>query len=69
MYLDTANEYKRDAYELVNAKVGYEAEHYDIYLYAKNIFDKEHDLLGHQGGSYDIYSDPRKIGVQLTYRF
>ncbi|WP_321418419.1 TonB-dependent receptor [uncultured Desulfobacter sp.] len=69
MYLDPENDYKRDAYELVNAKVGYEAEHYDIYLYAKNIFDKEYDLLGHASGSYDIYSEPREIGVQLTYRF
>ncbi|MCG8549273.1 MAG: TonB-dependent receptor [Desulfobacterales bacterium] len=69
MYLDTANERKRDAYELVNVKCGYETEDYDIYLYAKNIFDKEYDLLGTQGGSYDIYSYPREIGVQFTYRF
>jgi len=69
MYLDSANEYKRDAYELVNAKIGYEKEDYNIYLYAKNIFDKEYDLEGLWGGSYDVYSQPREIGVQLAYRF
>jgi len=69
MYLDSSNEYKRDAYELVNAKIGYEKEDYNIYLYAKNIFDKEYDLEGLWGGSYDVYSQPREIGVQLAYRF
>ena len=31
--------YERDAYQLINAKIGYEAESWDIYLYDKNIFD------------------------------
>ncbi len=35
MYFDKANECKRDAYQIVNAKIGYETEHYDIYLYVK----------------------------------
>ena len=66
MYLDLANKYKRDAYELVNAKVGYEQEHYDIYLYAKNLFDKEYDKVTARN---IVYADPREIGVQLTFRF
>jgi len=69
MYLDTENKYKRDAYELVNAKVGYESEEYDIYLYAKNLFDKEYHAEGHYNGAYSYYSEPREIGVQLAYRF
>ena len=69
MYLDLANKYKRDAYELVNAKIGYEKENYDIYLYAKNLFDKEYDSIGFSNGTYTQYSPPREIGVQLTYRF
>ncbi|MFV9644699.1 MAG: TonB-dependent receptor [Desulfobacterales bacterium] len=69
MYFDKANEYSRDAYEIVNAKIGYEAEYFDIYLYAKNLFDKEYDSEGFFDGMYTIYSDPREIGLQLVYRF
>ncbi|SDU29402.1 TonB-dependent receptor [Desulfobacula phenolica] len=68
-YLDKANEYSRDAHEIVNTKIGYETEKFDIYLYAKNLFDKEYDLVGYYGGMYTIYSDPREIGLQAVYRF
>ena len=69
MYMDRENEYKRDAYELVNAKLGYEQEDYDIYLYAKNLFDKEYHAEGHFNGVYSYFSSPREIGLILTYRF
>ena len=69
MYLDRANEYKRDAYEIVNAKIGYEAERFDIYLYGKNIFDKEYNAYGYYSGYYVLYSDPGEVGLQLAYRF
>jgi len=68
MYLDKENTYEKKAYEIVNAKVGYESENYDIYLYAKNLFDKNHDTINYSK-YYTIYSDPREIGVQLAYRF
>ena len=66
MYLDIDNEYKRPAYELVNAKIGYETEKYDIYLYAKNLFDRNYDR---EDQYYKDYSQPREIGVTLTCRF
>jgi iron complex outermembrane receptor protein len=69
MYFDRANNYSRDAYEIVNAKIGYEAEHFDIYLYAKNLFDKEYDSDEYWGGMYTIYSDPGEVGLQLVHRF
>jgi len=69
MFLDTENEYKRPAYEVVNAKIGYEAENFDIYLYAKNLFDRDYDIEGHYYGVYSYYSQPREIGMSLTYRF
>ena len=68
-YFDNANKYNRDPYNLVNAKIGYEAENYDIYLYGKNIFNKEHNTVGAWGGGGVLYSKPREIGVQLAYRF
>jgi iron complex outermembrane receptor protein len=69
MYFDKANDYSRDAYEIVNAKIGYETEHFDIYLYGKNLFDKEYDSDEYFGGMYTIYSDPGEVGLQAVYRF
>jgi len=65
-YLDKANKYTRDAYQLVNTKIGYEAEIWDIYLYGKNIFDEDYSSVG---SSTTFYSEPREVGVKLTYRF
>jgi len=69
MYFDNANKLSRDAYKLVNAKIGYEADSYDIYLYGKNIFDKEYNSVGMFNFGGTKYSQPREIGVQLAYRF
>ena len=65
-YLERTNTYKRDAYLLVNSKVGYESENWDIYLYAKNIFDEDYSM---EAATYKNYSEPREIGAKLTYRF
>lgn len=68
-YFDNANENSRDPYNLVNVKIGYETENYDIYLYGKNIFDKEYDSFNMFNSNGIIYSQPREIGIQLAYRF
>jgi len=68
-YLDKANTNSKDAYSLVNLKLGYEKESFDIYVYANNLFDKEHNTNGEQGGSVILYSEPREVGIQLAYRF
>jgi iron complex outermembrane receptor protein len=69
MYLSTNNDQKRSAYELVNAKIGYESEHLDIYFYVKNLFDRNYDIDGHYNGVYSYYSPPRELGVSATCRF
>jgi len=68
-YFDNANISSRDPYRLVNAKIGYEADSYDIYLYGKNIFDKEYNSINMFNFGGTKYSQPREIGVQLAYRF
>jgi len=68
MYQDKENLTPRNAYELVNVKLGYETKNYDIYLYADNIFDKEYDSLKF-AGVFDTFSKPKEIGVKLNYRF
>lgn len=68
-YMDKRNDLERDAYELVNMKVGYESETVDIYLYGKNIFDEDYTAEGYFGGYYTMYSDPGEVGVEVVYRF
>ena len=68
-YWDVANKYSRDPYRVVNMKIGYEQESYDIYLYGKNIFDEEYHTINMTNSNEVIYSQPREIGIQLTYRF
>jgi len=70
MYFSKTNEYAIDPYEVVNAKIGYEHEHFDVYLYGKNIFDKNHDYAGSLYDGYcTMFNEPGEIGLQLTYRF
>jgi len=68
-YFNATNTSSRDPYRVVNMKIGYETQSYDIYLYGKNIFDKEYDAINMMNGNGVIYSQPREIGVQLAYRF
>lgn len=68
-YLDRENKYKKDPYQLLNGKVGYETEYFDIYAYGKNILDKEYDADGEFMGFYTTYSDPRELGIEIAYRF
>ena len=67
MYTDDANTLKSDPYQLVDAKIGYETEKYDIYLYGRNIFDEKHDVVAYTG--YVACSEPATFGVQAEYRF
>lgn len=65
-YLDKENNYTRDAYALVNARIGYEGDSFDIYLYADNLFDEDYES---RDQFLVYYSQPREIGVQFAYRF
>jgi len=69
MFMDNTNVHARDAYHVVNARVGFETPNLDIYCYGKNIFDKQYDAPGYFGGFYTLYSDPGEMGLQAVYRF
>ncbi|PID74898.1 MAG: hypothetical protein CSB28_00795, partial [Desulfobacterales bacterium] len=69
MYFDQANQFVHDPYTLVNARIGYEMDSLDMYLYGKNIFDTEYDYEGDYNGSYTFYREPGMIGLQVVYRF
>ena len=75
-YYDFDNEKKESSYEIVNAKLGYEGEYkgygFDLYLWAKNIFDKKYSTSAwgsDQMGWFARAGDPQTFGVTLTWRF
>jgi iron complex outermembrane receptor protein len=64
------------SYELVNAQVGYEIKNFEIYLYARNIFDRHYFNnalnLGPGSGTSSLIlqpGDPETCGIALTARF
>src|SRR6185503_13375284 len=75
-FLDEANTAEQSAYGLLNARVGYECENFEVYVFGKNLLDKHYvnnaldlrnafqtDLLIRQPG------DPMTIGVALSASF
>lgn len=69
-YFDKTNKNFRSAFSLVDTKIGYETNDYDIYLYTNNLFDKEyHSTNALFNGSTTIYSEGREVGFKLIYRF
>ena len=70
-YFDFANTEKQGAYELVNARLGYEREYFEVYLWAKNLFDREYitATFGSPGNFVGRAGDPQTFGISLSARF
>ncbi|MCG8548947.1 MAG: TonB-dependent receptor [Desulfobacterales bacterium] len=70
-YYDAANTWKEPAYEVVNAKVGWEWEHVQLYFWGKNIFDKTYATRAFEmsGTRYGRAGDPATFGITLEGRF
>jgi iron complex outermembrane receptor protein len=67
------NTLKQDSLALVNARIGYEADRYGIYLYINNLFDHEYltsaFVSGTAGSTLASYGDRRTFGVQVKSEF
>ena len=70
-YCNAKNTVKEDPYELVNLRLGYEKEHFDIVCWCKNVFDEEYETIKNDWGGNELGEDgePRMLGVTVTYRF
>ena len=71
-YFDDDNQIKQEPYALVNARIGYEAEKYGIYLYANNLFDTRYITSGYLFPVPDGtagFGDPVTYGVQIKANF
>ncbi|HEY3861776.1 MAG TPA: TonB-dependent receptor [Verrucomicrobiae bacterium] len=71
-YTGTEGPVTQDAYCLVNAQIGYESKHFEIYLFAKNIFDKRYYNNALNLGYPTLIlqtGDPGMYGIAATARF
>jgi iron complex outermembrane receptor protein len=71
IYFDPANTRSQKNYGLADAKIGYETEHFDIYVYGKNLFDQDYVTRASEVNNtwYGRAGAPRTFGVMLTTRF
>lgn len=75
-YYNFDNTVKEDAYEIVNAKLGYEGElggyRVDFYVWVKNMFDKAYYVSAwgsEQMGWFGRRAAPQTVGASLVCRF
>ena len=77
-YFDVSHDQRSEAYELVNARVGFEADQWSAQLWVRNLFDEAYAVRGFFFGNeppdfpsalYIRQGDPRQVGLTLERRF
>ena len=77
-FFDVSHNEKSSAYQVVNARLGYEADRWTVQLWARNLFDESYAVRGFFFGNepplfpptlYIRQGDPRQIGVTFDMGF
>lgn len=76
-FYDNVHNFRSTPYTLVNARIGYEANDYEVYLWAKNLTDEKYSVRGFQfdldwDGNDDQFEglgSPRQIGLTARVYF
>ncbi|MCH9696114.1 MAG: TonB-dependent receptor [Gammaproteobacteria bacterium] len=77
-YFDVSHDQRSTAYELVNARAGYEGESWRVAVWARNVGDKQYAVRGFFFGNeppdfpdslYTRLGDRRQLGVTIERRF
>ena len=72
------NNTRSNSYGLVNGKLGWDTERFEVYLWGRNIMDKNYTVRGFSFGNvppafpnklYTQLGDPRNWGVHFTARY
>ncbi|MCF4165268.1 TonB-dependent receptor [Zavarzinia compransoris] len=58
-----------DAFTLVNANFGYEAEHFTVSAFTRNLFDEEYLTGISSGGAQAAVGEGRTFGIRLSSQF
>lgn len=71
LYSDAKNSAKEEANQLVNLRLGYEQERYDIIVWCKNLLNEEYYQVKMTSGNdfVGVEGEPRMVGLTLRYRF
>ncbi|WP_291328771.1 TonB-dependent receptor [Desulfovibrio sp. UCD-KL4C] len=71
LYYDTENTVRQSMYNLVNAKIGYESEYFEAYIWGKNLLDEKYSTRAFDMGGewYARAGDPLTVGTTLTCKF
>ncbi|WP_299011445.1 TonB-dependent receptor [uncultured Shewanella sp.] len=74
-YYSDSNDSRSSAYQIYNARIGFEAQDWAVYLWGKNLFDEQYGTRGYYFGNepnldwstkqYIRYGDPRQIGLTV----
>ena len=77
-YFDVSHDQRSRSYELVNGRIGYEADRWSVQLWARNLFDRDYAVRGFYFGNeppnfpdtlYTRTGDPRQLGVTFDMHF
>jgi outer membrane receptor protein involved in Fe transport len=77
-YFDVSHDERSEAYQLVNARIGYATDNWLLQLWARNLFDENYAVRGFFFGNeppdfpptlYTRLGDPRQIGVSIEMNF
>ncbi len=77
-YFDVSHNQKSNAFELINARLGFEKDNWSIQLWGKNLTDRDFSVRGFYFGNeppdfpsavYTRLGDPRQIGLTFDMRF
>jgi outer membrane receptor protein involved in Fe transport len=77
-YHDTSHDQRADARLLTNFRIGFEAEHWSVHAWARNLFDEKYPVRGFFFGNeppdfpetlYLRWGDPRQLGLTARYQF
>ena len=77
-YYDVSHDQKSQPYQLVNARIGYEADSWSAQLWARNLLNEDYAVRGFYFGNeppdfpdtlYTRPGDPRQFGLRFTRDF
>ena len=71
VHFDSANTKSQGDYGLLGAKIGYEFERFDIYLYGENLLDEDYVTRAFEVSDvwYGRAGTPQSFGIMLQARF
>ncbi|MFT7824095.1 MAG: TonB-dependent receptor [Sulfurimonas sp.] len=77
-YFSNSHNEKSEAYTVTDARIGYEAESWEVYLWGKNLLDEKYATRGYYFANEPNYAAvdryirlgaPRQIGITARYHF